>query len=125
MLKCIGCAAAASERPSRAIGCTRIATVPACARPGAASAASAARTTGSLGTITTLSADMRRLLTALFLLALALPGGAGAAPPRVLAIHFTQDVNPVTQDWLNHELGKAESGHYDAAVIVLDTPGGL
>jgi membrane-bound serine protease (ClpP class) len=68
---------------------------------------------------------MRRLLTALFLAALVLPGGAAAATPRVLAIHFTQDVNPITQDWLDHELSRAESGHYAAAVIVLDTPGGL
>jgi membrane-bound serine protease (ClpP class) len=68
---------------------------------------------------------MRKLLTALFFLALAVPGHAAAAQPRVLAIHFTQDVNPVTQSWLNHQLGRAESGHYDAAVIVLDTPGGL
>ena len=43
----------------------------------------------------------------------------------MLAIHFDTDVNPVTQDWLNHELGRAQSGGYAAAVIVLDTPGGL
>ena len=43
----------------------------------------------------------------------------------MLAIHFNTDVNPVTQDWVNHELGRAESGGYAAAVIVLDTPGGL
>ena len=68
---------------------------------------------------------MKRLLTGLFLLALAVPAGAGAAPPRVLAIHFDTDVNPVTQDWVNHELDRAQSGGYSAAVIVLDTPGGL
>jgi membrane-bound serine protease (ClpP class) len=68
---------------------------------------------------------MRRLLTVLFLLTLALPGSAAAAAPRVLAIHFTQDVNPVTQDWLNHQLDRAQNGHYAAALIVLDTPGGL
>ncbi len=72
---------------------------------------------------------MKRLLLAVFLLALALPAGSRAAgataPPRVLAIHFTADVDPVTQDWLNHELGHAESQGYSAAVIVLDTPGGL
>jgi membrane-bound serine protease (ClpP class) len=68
---------------------------------------------------------MRRLLTVLFLLTLVFPGGAAAAARRVLAIHFTTDVNPVTQDWVNHELSRAESGHYAAAVIVLDTPGGL
>jgi membrane-bound serine protease (ClpP class) len=43
----------------------------------------------------------------------------------VLAIHFDTDVNPVTQDWLNHELDTAQNGGYAAAVIVLDTPGGL
>ena len=52
--------------------------------------------------------------------------GAGRRPrrtPKVLAIHFTQDVNPVTQDWLNGQLSHAESHGYSAAVIVLDTPG--
>ena len=53
---------------------------------------------------------------------------AGSAPaastPRVLAIHFTSDVNPVTQAWLNDKLDQALKDHYDAAVIVLDTPGG-
>ena len=43
----------------------------------------------------------------------------------MLAIHFNTDVNPVTQDWLNHELDRAQSDGYAAAVIVLDTPGGL
>ena len=52
--------------------------------------------------------------------------GAGAATtPRVLAIHFTADVNPVTQSWLNHQLDRAQKHGYTAAVIVLDTPGGL
>jgi membrane-bound serine protease (ClpP class) len=51
---------------------------------------------------------------------------AGAATPRVLAIRFGPDleVNPVTKDYVNHELDVAEK-HYDAAVIELDTPGGL
>jgi membrane-bound serine protease (ClpP class) len=51
---------------------------------------------------------------------------AGAATPRVLAIRFGPDleVNPVTKDYVNHELDVAEQ-HYDAAVIELDTPGGL
>src|SRR5438067_1226798 len=47
------------------------------------------------------------------------------APPRVLAIKFDADVNPVTQDYLSHKLHDAASRHYAAAVIVLDTPGGL
>ena len=59
--------------------------------------------------------------------ALTVAGGAGAAAakPRVLAIHFTADVNPVTQSWLNSELDHAQKNGYSAAVIVLDTPGGL
>ncbi len=67
---------------------------------------------------------MKRLLIAVFLLALLLPATAAAAP-RVLAIHFDSEVNPVTQDWLDNELGHAQSHGYSAAVIVLDTPGGL
>jgi membrane-bound serine protease (ClpP class) len=45
----------------------------------------------------------------------------------VLAIHFAPDleVNPVTQGWVNHELNRAQNDGYSAAVIVLDTPGGL
>jgi membrane-bound serine protease (ClpP class) len=66
---------------------------------------------------------VKRLLVAAFL-ALALAPAAAAAP-RVLAIHFTTDVNPVTADWLDHELGQAAKHHDAAAVIVLDTPGGL
>src|SRR2546423_2803167 len=58
------------------------------------------------------------------MLALVLPGTA-AARSKVLAIHFTAEVNPVTQDWVNHQLSHAQDGGYTAAVIVLDTPGGL
>jgi membrane-bound serine protease (ClpP class) len=68
---------------------------------------------------------LKRLLPVLLLLALAIPGRAAAAAPRVLAIHFSNDVDPVTQDWLNHELQRAQTQHFAAAVIVLDTPGGL
>ncbi|HET7450042.1 MAG TPA: nodulation protein NfeD [Gaiellaceae bacterium] len=67
---------------------------------------------------------MKRLLIGLCLAAAAFPAAASAAP-RVLAIHFSTEVNPVTQDWVNHELDRAQKGRYDAAVIVLDTPGGL
>jgi membrane-bound serine protease (ClpP class) len=68
---------------------------------------------------------VKRLLLAASLLAMVFPAGAAAAPPRVLAIHFDTDVNPVTQDWVNHELSDAQSHGYSAAVIILDTPGGL
>ncbi|HXR12931.1 MAG TPA: nodulation protein NfeD [Gaiellaceae bacterium] len=55
-------------------------------------------------------------------------GSAGAAAkPRVLAITFGPDldINPVTQGYLTGQLSRAASDHYDAAVILLDTPGGL
>jgi membrane-bound serine protease (ClpP class) len=68
---------------------------------------------------------LRGLLLLGALLALAAP--AGAAAPKVLAIHFAPDleVNPVTQGWVNHQLNRAQGDGYAAAVIVLDTPGGL
>ena len=57
----------------------------------------------------------------------ALAPPATAATPRVLAIHFDGDleVNPVTQGYVNHQLDNAQKGGYAAAVILLDTPGGL
>ncbi len=47
--------------------------------------------------------------------------------PKVLAIRFGPDleVNPVTEDWVNTQLDRAADRGYDAAVIELDTPGGL
>ena len=63
------------------------------------------------------------------LVVLVLVGGASGASsrPRVLAITFGPDleINPVTQDYLTSELSRAADDHYDAAVILLDTPGGL
>jgi membrane-bound serine protease (ClpP class) len=60
--------------------------------------------------------------------ALAVPALAFAASsdrPRVLAIHYTLEVNPVTSSYLDHQLSRAQKDGYSAAVIVLDTPGGL
>jgi membrane-bound serine protease (ClpP class) len=69
------------------------------------------------------------LLRALFgslAVALALAGSAGSASkPRVLAVEFDNDVNPVTADYVTHEIGRANDGGYSAVVILLDTPGGL
>src|SRR5213075_3015753 len=48
-----------------------------------------------------------------------------ASTPRVLAIKFPLEINPVTQDYVNHQLDRAQNDHYDADVILLDTPGGL
>ncbi|MFL6021110.1 MAG: NfeD family protein [Gaiellaceae bacterium] len=66
---------------------------------------------------------MRGLLLLGALVAFASP--AAAATPRVLAIHFDADVNPVTQNYVCHQLKEAAKQHYDAAAIVLNTPGGL
>jgi membrane-bound serine protease (ClpP class) len=68
-----------------------------------------------------------RALFAAAVVALAVPllTSASSSRPRVLAIHFPLEVNPVTSSYLDHQLHRAEKDHYDAAVIVLDTPGGL
>jgi len=58
--------------------------------------------------------------------AVLLPGAAHAADaPRVLVVKFDNDINPVTADYLTDEINHANSRHYDAVVIELDTPGGL
>jgi membrane-bound serine protease (ClpP class) len=71
----------------------------------------------------------RRVLRALLgslAAALALSASAHAASkPRVLAVRFSLDINPVTQDYVNHQMDRAQKDHYDAVVILLDTPGGL
>ena len=61
------------------------------------------------------------------MLVLAAGAAAGTAKPRVLAIRFGPDleVNPVTQDYVTNQLSRAAKDGYDAAVILLDTPGGL
>jgi membrane-bound serine protease (ClpP class) len=57
--------------------------------------------------------------------ALVIAGPAHAAQPRVLAIEFDNDVNPVTADYVSDQIDRAGRDRYDAVVIVLDTPGGL
>ncbi|HEY7732309.1 MAG TPA: nodulation protein NfeD [Gaiellaceae bacterium] len=56
-------------------------------------------------------------------LLLALP--ASAQTPRVLVAEFDNDVNPVTQDYLQEQIDRANEEAYDALVIEMDTPGGL
>ncbi|HET8894696.1 MAG TPA: nodulation protein NfeD [Gaiellaceae bacterium] len=60
-------------------------------------------------------------------LVLASAAGAASAQPRVLDIRFGPDleINPVTKDYVTHQLDRAASDGYNAAVIELDTPGGL
>jgi membrane-bound serine protease (ClpP class) len=69
----------------------------------------------------------RGLLVALVAFAVAGTASGAATRPRVLAITFGPDleINPVTQGYLTHQLSRAASDRYDAAVILLDTPGGL
>jgi membrane-bound serine protease (ClpP class) len=70
---------------------------------------------------------MKKLILLAFCLLAVVASPATASTPRVLVIHFGPDleINPVTKDWVNHQLGVAESNGYDAVVIELDTPGGL
>ena len=77
---------------------------------------------------TTVKGPFLRALFGLMAVALAVPALAFAADsgrPRVLAIHYVLEVNPVTSSYLDHQLHRAHNDGYDAAVIVLDTPGGL
>lgn len=66
-------------------------------------------------------------IVGLLVVALALSGAAGAQEdtPRVLAVEFANDINPVTKDYLVDAIDKGERENFDAVVIELDTPGGL
>jgi membrane-bound serine protease (ClpP class) len=67
------------------------------------------------------------LFVALVSLGLVSTAAGATSQPRVLAITFGPDleINPVTQGYLTHELSHAADAGYSAAVILLDTPGGL
>jgi membrane-bound serine protease (ClpP class) len=58
-------------------------------------------------------------------LALAVTATAAAQTPRVLAVEFENDVNPVTKDYVIGAIDRGEEEGYAAVVILLDTPGGL
>ena len=70
---------------------------------------------------------LRGFFLAFALLPLLVPAIAAAQDdgPKVLAVHFENDVNPVTQGYLEGAIERAEEEGYDAVVVVLDTPGGL
>jgi membrane-bound serine protease (ClpP class) len=69
---------------------------------------------------------LRGVLTALAVAALVPAAAFGAdAQPRVLAVEFDNDVNPVTADYVIDQIKRANEQDYDAVVILLDTPGGL
>jgi membrane-bound serine protease (ClpP class) len=57
---------------------------------------------------------------------LAAPHGlAQDSRPRVLAVHLDNDINPVTQEYVESSIDRAEDEDMAALVLVLDTPGGL
>jgi membrane-bound serine protease (ClpP class) len=66
------------------------------------------------------------LLTAVVVaVSLAVVAPAPAAIPRVLVATLDDDINPVSQHYLQDQVSRAKSGDYDAVVVELDTPGGL
>ncbi len=69
----------------------------------------------------------RVLALGLAVIGLALPAVAAAQDesPRVLAVHLDNDINPVTQEYVEGQIDRAEDDGFDAVVLVLDTPGGL
>ena len=76
----------------------------------------------------TILTPVKRAILLVFLAAAVVVGGAlaaGSERPRVLAVHFDNDVNPVTADYLTQQIDRANDDGYDAVVIVMDTPGGL
>jgi membrane-bound serine protease (ClpP class) len=74
------------------------------------------------------SALLRAILASLVgVLLFALTAGAASAQdrPRVLAVEFDNDVNPVTADFVIDAIERANDENFDAVVILLDTHGGL
>jgi len=67
------------------------------------------------------------LLLAIVLVPLAVPVVAGGqdSETRVLAVHLDNDINPVTQEYVENAVERAEDENLAAVVLVLDTPGGL
>ncbi|HEX9415859.1 MAG TPA: nodulation protein NfeD [Gaiellaceae bacterium] len=65
------------------------------------------------------------LVAASAVLLLLASSAAAQDRPRVLAVHFSLDINPVSQDYVNHQIDRANKDGYSAVVILLDTPGGL
>jgi membrane-bound serine protease (ClpP class) len=67
------------------------------------------------------------LVSSLVLGALVVTHGAHAqaSRPQVLAVHLDNDINPVTQEYVDKSIDRAEQEKMAAVVLVLDTPGGL
>ena len=70
---------------------------------------------------------MRGFLLTVVVVALTLASGAPAStgPHHVLVASLEDDINPVSQHYLQAQVKRAERDGYDALVVELDTPGGL
>ena len=70
---------------------------------------------------------LRGFLLASILVALVVPVVADGqdSETRVLAVHLDNDINPVTQEYVENAVDRAENEELAAVVLVLDTPGGL
>ena len=70
---------------------------------------------------------LRGFLLTVVVVALTLASGAPAStgPHRVLVASLDDDINPVSQHFLQTQVKRAERDGYDALVVELDTPGGL
>ena len=70
---------------------------------------------------------LRGFLLTILVVALTLASGAPAStgPHRVLVASLDDDINPVSQHFLQTQVTRAERDGYDALVVELDTPGGL
>ena len=79
--------------------------------------------------LTPVEAAILRVFLSLSLVVAALAAAYGAsaadARPRVLAVHLDNDINPVTQEYVDDQVDRAERERMAAVVLVLDTPGGL
>ena len=72
---------------------------------------------------------MRGIVLASVALSLVLPAVAAGqdeqSEPQVLAVQLDNDINPVTQEFVEDAIERGEEEDAAAVVIVLDTPGGL
>lgn len=67
----------------------------------------------------------RVLVVAAAAASLGVPAQAAEPGSRVLVAELQNDINPVTQEYLEEALERGEEDGYAAVVIELDTPGGL
>jgi membrane-bound serine protease (ClpP class) len=67
---------------------------------------------------------VNRILCLALLLCWAMPG-MGQQPPRVIVIHLNDTIQPISADYMARGLDVAAADRAEAALIEIDTPGGL